>query len=158
MSRSHSMPCGWGGCYDGHPTLAESSILVTAPARSPDARCTNEQTYFAGNFLIVEMPKKCHNKYIAKKCVTNVLQKIVSSQIYCRFGGKFGKCISPCGFCKENEPRNWEMFMSHPVRIEMFNVHCSCSLFNVHVLPCENRDVHVPPGENRVGHLEAFRN
>ena len=34
-----------------------------------------------------------------------------------RFAGKFGECIPPCGFCKENEPRNRPMFMSHPVRI-----------------------------------------
>ena len=36
---------------------------------------------------------------------------------YFRFGVRFGECIPPCGFCKENEPRNREMFMSHPVRI-----------------------------------------
>ena len=65
LSSSHSIPCGLAGCYGGHPTLAESSILDSAPARSPDARCTNEQTYLAEN-LLIQIPKRLHqNKYIA---------------------------------------------------------------------------------------------
>jgi len=41
-----------------------------------------------------------------------------------RFGGRFGECIPPCGFCKENEPRNREMFMSHPLRDPAGRVVC----------------------------------
>ena len=44
-------------------------------------------------------------------------QDTISQKIKKRFAGKFGECIPPCGFCKENEPRNRPMFMSHPVRI-----------------------------------------
>lgn len=78
LSSSYSIPCGLAGCYGGHHILPESSILDSAPARSPDAR----------------------------------------------FGGRFGECISPCGFCKENEPRNREMFMSHPLRDPAGRVVC----------------------------------
>ena len=48
-----------------------------------------------------------------------------------RFAGKFGECIPPCGFCKENEPRNRPMFMSHPLRDPLGRTVCPAASFHM---------------------------
>jgi len=102
-------------CYPAPPVQCPVHLpLLSPPVVLPQAQPGPRMPMPSFNLTTVPPPSP----------LTRPPMPIVRTDNLVKSGSQFGDVVTPCGFCKENEPRNPEIYMSHPLKDSTGRVVC----------------------------------